>query len=111
MRARSLSHLSDVALLRCVSDLLARDRETTAELLLHLAEVDARKLFVPVGYPSMHAFCVGEWHLAEDVAFKRIQAARVAREFPAILDAVSDGRLHLTAVVLLAPHLTAGNAA
>ena len=33
-------------------------------------------------------------------------AARAARCFPEIFTAVADGRLHLSAVVLLAPHLT-----
>jgi 5-methylcytosine-specific restriction endonuclease McrA len=43
--------------------------------------------------------------MSGDAASKRIQAARIAREFPAILPAVAEGRLHLSAVVLLAPHL------
>ena len=41
---------------------------------------------------------------------KRIRVARVAREFPAIFESVADGRLSLTAVVQIAPHLTAGTA-
>ena len=44
--------------------------------------------------------------MSEDAAFKRIRAARTARRFPAIFAAVADGRLHLSAVVMLAPHLT-----
>lgn len=42
---------------------------------------------------------------------KRIWAARTAREFPAIFPAIADGRLHLSGVCLLAPYLTAANAA
>jgi hypothetical protein len=58
----------------------------------------------------MYSYCVAELHLSEDAAYKRIQAARAARQFPAIFEAVADGRLHLAAVCLLAPHLTAENA-
>src|SRR5436190_13450977 len=101
-----LSHLSDGALLRDLTSLVARDRATTAELLAHLAEVDARKLYRPAGYPSMYAWCMGELNMSEDAACKRICAARMARRFPAILPAVADGRLHLSTVVMLAPHLT-----
>lgn len=110
MRARSLSDLSDKTLLQQVSTLLARDRIVTAELLLHLAEVDTRRLYVPAGYPSMHAFCVAEWRMSEEVAYKRIQAARVARRFPIVIDLVAEGRLNASGVVLLAPYLTPGNA-
>jgi hypothetical protein len=109
MRHDSLTHLSDEALLRELARLVAHDRVTTAALIGHMAEVDARRLYAPAGYPSMHAYCVGELHLSEDAASKRIQAARVARRFPILLDALADGRLHLTAVCLLAPHLNPGN--
>ncbi len=106
MKTYSLSHISDAVLLRDLAVLVARDRTTTAALLAHIAEVDARKLYLPAAYPSMFAYCVGELRLSEDAAFKRIQAARVARRFPAIFDALDEGRLHLSAVVLLAPYLT-----
>jgi hypothetical protein len=106
----SLSHLTDQALLRDLSALVAQDRSTTAELLAHLAEVDARKLYLPAAYPSMFAWCLGELHLSEDSAGKRIRAARAGRQFPVIFTALAEGRLHLSGIVLLAPHLTPHNA-
>ena len=110
MSTYSLSHLSDPALLQGLAALVARDRAVTAELLAHIAEIDARKLYLPAAYPSMFAYCVGELGLSEHAAYKRIQAARRAREFPAIFPALADGRLHLTGLGLLAPHLTPENA-
>jgi len=71
-----------------------------------MAEIDARKLYLPAGYPSMYLYCVGEFHMSEDMTCRRIRAARAARQFPALVGAVAEGRLHLSAVVLLAPHLT-----
>jgi hypothetical protein len=106
----SLTHVPDPVLLRDLRSLLARDRATTAELLAHLAEVDARHLYAAAGYPSMFAWCVEELRLSEDVAYKRIQAARTARRFPVVFSAVADGRLNLSGVVLLAPHLGEANA-
>ena len=109
MRDYSLAHLSDAVLLRDLAALIAHDRVTTAAVLAHVAEVDARRLYAPTGYPSMHAYCVGELCLSEDAASKRIQAARAARQFPALFVALAEGRLHLTAVCLLAPRLTPEN--
>src|SRR5436309_10534520 len=106
----SLSHLSDNALLRDLAALVAHDRATTARLLAHTAEVDERRLYLPAAYPSMYAYCVGELRLCEQAAFKRIRAARTARQFPAIFGALAEGRLHLSGVVLLAPYLTPENA-
>src|SRR2546422_1499817 len=106
MSTYALSHLTDHALLRDLESLVAQDRATTAALLAHLAEVDARKLYRPEGYSTMHEYCVRALGLSEDAAFKRIRAARAARQFPALFDAVAQGGLHLSAVVMLAPYLT-----
>ncbi len=110
MKSYSLFHLADHVLLHDLKAIVARHRTTTAELLVHIAEVDERRLYLPAAYPSMYLYCVNELHMSEDSALKRIQAARAARKFPGIFDAVAEGRLHLSAVVLLAPHLTAENA-
>ena len=110
MKSYSLTHLADQTLLRELAALVSQDRATTAALLAHVAEVDERKLYLPAAYTSMYAYCVHELHMSEDTAFKRIRAARVAREFPAIFAALEDGRLHLSAVVLLAPYLKPENA-
>src|SRR5690349_718378 len=101
MHLYSRSHVSDRDLLLSLASTLAHDRAATATLLADLAEVDARRLYLPAGYPSMFAYCVHELHLSEDSAYKRITAARVARRFPAVFEALAEGRLHLAAVNLL----------
>jgi 5-methylcytosine-specific restriction endonuclease McrA len=110
MRASRYIHLSDTDLLRSFSELLNRTRNDTAELLACMAEVDVRRLYLPAGYPSMHAYCIEKLHMSEGATYKHIRAARTACRFPAILAAVAEGRLHLSAVVLLAAHLTPENA-
>jgi hypothetical protein len=111
MDRTSLARLSDRDLLQRLTTVLAQDRATTAELLAILAEVDARKLYLPMAYPSMYAYCVGKLGLCEQAAFRRIRAARAARRFPALLPALADGRLTLSAVLLLSTHLTRENCA
>ena len=110
MSRYALSHLADVTLTRALDAVIAHDRASTADVLAHLAEFDARQLYLPAGYPSMFTYCMGKLHLCEQAAFKRIRAARAARRFPALFAAVADGRLHLSAVVLLVPYLTEDNA-
>jgi hypothetical protein len=109
MNRYSLAHVSDSILLRDLRSLLSRERATTAELLAHLAEIDDRRLYAAAGHPSMFAWCVEELHLSEDSACKRIRAARAARQFPALFAMLADGRLHLSALVMLAPCLTPEN--
>jgi hypothetical protein len=109
MRSYALDHVDDSKLLTDLAGLVGRDRQNTADLLAHLAEVDARELFLPAAFPSMHAYCTGALHLDGEVAFKRIRAARFARRFPQLFEAIADGRLHVTGVVMLGPHLTEQN--
>ena len=110
MQNYSLSHLANPVLIQNTRALAAQDRATLASLLAHLAEVDARHLYLPAGYPSMVAWCIGELKMSEDEAFKRIRVARAARSFPALLPMIADGRLTLTTLLVLAPHLTPANA-
>jgi hypothetical protein len=111
MRSYALTHLSDAALDHDVPRMASNEQAATAVFLAYLAEFDARRRYVPAGYASLFAYCLECLHLSDDSALKRIQAARTARRFPAIFEALADGRLHLSGVVLLAPHLTQGNAA
>ena len=104
-----LAHLDDLALEVGYDRLDPRNCKDQAVMLAHLAEIDSRKLYRPAGYPSMAAYCLYNKHMAEDTACKRITAARAGLQFPAIFEFLADARLHLSAVVILAPHLTAGN--
>src|SRR5439155_7925267 len=58
----------------------------------------------------MFAYCVHELNQSEDSAYRRIAAARVARQFPGVFDAVAEGRLSLTAIGQLARYLRPENA-
>ncbi|HEX5099637.1 MAG TPA: hypothetical protein VFV94_09065, partial [Polyangiaceae bacterium] len=51
----------------------------------------------------------GRAGFSEDEAFRRVAAARLVRRFPALLDALASGELHLTGLLLLGPHLTDQN--
>jgi len=110
MKRYSLSHLEGHELLRALDQIVTNDCDNTALMLAHIAEVDARRLYRAAAHASMFSYCVRELHMSEETAYRRIRAARAARRFPAIFDLVADGRLNVTAVVLLAPHLVSENA-
>ncbi len=101
--------LTDHELLRRLRDLAARSANLEADLLNHLAEVDARELYLGEGCASMFVYCTEVLHFSEAAAYHRIQAARAARKFPVLLERVRAGELHVSGVKLLAPHLTSEN--
>ena len=111
MRGSSTGHeqLSDQQLVAEINRLAVAERGATAALISALAEFDARRLYLGQGCSSMFTYCTQVLHLAEHAAYNRIEAARAAQRFPIILELLSNGRVHLSAVRLLSPHLTEAN--
>jgi hypothetical protein len=105
----SFAHLSDKELLAEAKALAAVERRSTAQLIAALAELDARRLYLPQGCRSMFTYCTEVLHLSEYAAYARIEAARAARRFPCILKLLESGAITLTTVGLLAAHLTEEN--
>ena len=75
------ARLSDADLLHRVVVLATREREATVELVAHLAELDARRLYLGEGFGSLFSYCTGALRLAEHAAYNRIEAARASRRF------------------------------
>jgi hypothetical protein len=109
MSAIRFDDLPDGELLARVQDAVAHERCATAQLIALLMTVDARKLYLAHGCSSLYAYCTQVLHFSEHAAYARIEAARAARKFPAVLERLEDGSLTLTAVCLLRPHLTTEN--
>jgi len=104
-----LVRLSDAELVAEVKSLIRRERGVTADVIAHLAEMGTRGVHLREGYTSLFAYCRDALGLSEWEAYNRIEVARAARRFPVILEMLGEGTIHLTAVRLLAPHLTPEN--
>jgi len=101
--------LHDDALLSRLRGKLSQERQITAEVLRLMAEVDRRRLYAQSACDSMFAFATGVLGMSEAAAYKRIQVARAGRRFPTLFARIGAGRLHLSGLCVLAPHLTADN--
>lgn len=106
-----LRPLEDDVLLARLKALVKAERESTADVVEHLAEVDRRDVVIDKGYPSLFQYCCLELGYSEQAAFSRIRAARASLEIPEIVSKLRAGVLHLDAVLRLSPVLTAENSA
>jgi len=77
-----LSRLSDAQLVVQVKSLIARERDATAQIVAHLAELDTRDVHLREGYTSLFVYCRDALGLSEWEAYNRIEVARTARQFP-----------------------------
>ena len=107
----ALEQVDSDELVARLEKLVARHSALVAELVAHVAAVDARRLYLQRACSSMFAYATEVLHLSESAAYRLICAGRTARRFPVIFELLAVGKLHGAAVCLLAPHLTAQNAA
>jgi hypothetical protein len=105
----SLKSVRDEDLLRQLSELVTQSRELEAEVVAHIGEVELRRLYARKACSSMFEYCRRVLGLRENEAYLRITVARATREHPVLLEMLRDGRLHLSGIARLAPHLTRQN--
>ena len=109
MKNRTLSHLSDAALVTEVKRLACTEHDVTVALVIHLAELGARRLYLAAGFSSLFGYCREVLALTEGEAYNRVTAARAVRKFPFVLDRLTNGFINLTTIRLLFKHLTPTN--
>ena len=105
----SLTNVPDDDLLRRASELVHQGRSVDADLVAHIGEIEVRRLYAREAASSMFDYCRQVLGLRENEAYLRITVARASREHPVLLEMLRDGRLHLSGIARLAPHLTRAN--
>jgi hypothetical protein len=92
-----------------LAQLARSERRTTVSLIAHLAELDARRLHLRAGYPSLFMYCTQVLRLSEGGAYNRIVAARAARRFLGRAGPPRGGAAQPRNAALIAPHLNPEN--
>jgi 5-methylcytosine-specific restriction endonuclease McrA len=105
----SLHSLSDHDLLRKTRALVAKERGITLEVLVHLNEVEQRKLYLELGYSSMFDYCTRELGYSASAASRRIRTARCVAKFPPVLDLLRANDVNLSTVSQVSKVLNADN--
>lgn len=75
--------LTDDTLVAATKYAAHREREATQVVLQHLLEVERRRLYLKLGYPSLFDFCLRELGYCAGSAHLRIQAMRLIRDVAA----------------------------
>jgi hypothetical protein len=104
-----LSELPDQELLRSITRLTGSHRELTVALVVHLGEIEERKLHLVAGFSSLFEFCTKALRFSEGEAFRRILTARLGRRFPVVHTLLASGEVNLSTLELLRVWLTEAN--
>ena len=109
MRITDLSGVADEELLASLRTVLRTETSAVAQVLVHLVEVEERRLHLEMACSSMFVFCTTRLGMSEGTANRRILAARLVRRFPRLLDSIASGRIHLSSVLRLHDLFTESN--
>jgi hypothetical protein len=101
--------LSDRELLARVKTLVARERAVTLEILVHLIEVERRRLYLGLGYASMFDYSTRHLGYSGSAAARRIRSARCIRDYPEVYGLLETNEVTLITISLVAPILTESN--
>ena len=93
--------LSDRALLRATSTLVRHERHLQGAVIDHLAEIDARRLYLQRGCSSLFDYAVRELGYSDAAAGRRIGAVRLCADQPDARERLRDGSLTLSAAAEL----------
>ena len=102
----SLKNLSDKELLGNLNKLLKQEHECTLNILLHLIEVENRKIYRSLGYSSMFVYCTEGLGYSESAVNRRICAARAMRRCPQVYRYIRDGRVNLSNLAIAWKYVT-----
>ena len=90
-----LSHVSDDRLIDGLKRLVAKEKKCTHEIVLHLVEVNKRRLFADLGYTSMFDYLTRGLGYSNASAQRRICAARAVAAVPEVYECLENGKLSL----------------
>jgi 5-methylcytosine-specific restriction endonuclease McrA len=101
MNEQEIKSLSDDRLLSSLSGLFDSERITSKFIVLHLIEIDARKLYAIRGFDSMFRMLVEKFKLSESSAYRRLRAMRLMKDVPQIQASLVTGEVNLTTLSMV----------
>ena len=93
--------LSDRELLRETSNLVRHERHLQGAIIDHLAEIEARGLYLERGFSSLFDYAVRELGYSDAAAARRIGVMRLCADQPDAREGLRDGSLTLSAAAEL----------
>lgn len=96
----NLTELKNPELHRQLKNLVQEERKITHQILLHIVEVDRRKLYLSMAFPNLWEYMISLGYSAAS-AQRRIDAARLMAQVPEVGQKIEQGTVTLSQISLL----------
>lgn len=91
-----LTQISNQELISRMEKLVRTQRKITHLVLLHIVEIEDRKLYAKLGFDGMYSYLTKGLGYSESSAYRRLQSARLLRKVPEIAVKIEEGKLNLS---------------
>lgn len=95
-----MKRLASLEWLACLEQQFALERETSHNILLHLKEIEARRLYAERGFPDLFAMLVHHFRQSETAANQRLKALKLMIDVPIVEERLISGELTLSTVAM-----------
>ncbi|WII71413.1 HNH endonuclease signature motif containing protein [Bdellovibrio sp. 22V] len=86
-------NISNNELTQRLEKLVRTERKITHLILLHLNEIESRKIYAELGYDGMFSYLTKS---LESSAYRRLQSARLLKQIPSVAEKLETGALNLS---------------
>lgn len=100
-QTEALGELNRTELDHKMKSLVRQERELLHEILLTIKEIDRRRIYLEIGYPSLFSYLVEGIGYSEGSAQRRIDGARLLAEVPELAARIQAGELKLSQIAMV----------
>ncbi|KYG64974.1 hypothetical protein AZI86_12330 [Bdellovibrio bacteriovorus] len=92
----SLRKYTDDELIQRIEKLVRTERRITHLVLLHINEIEDRKIHLERGYDGIYSYLTKGLGFSDGAAYRRLQSARLLRQVPHVAEKIEAGTLNLS---------------
>ena len=100
MNEQQIKNFSNHDLVKSLEDLFDNERHTTHFVLLHLKEIESRKLYADYGFSDLFEMLISYFKQSETAANQRRHALRLMNDVPEIKERLVAGELNLSTLAM-----------
>lgn len=97
-----IEKMTDLMLVEKLEKLVVLEKQTTAEILEYIKEVDRRRLYLQLGHTSLFSYLTRALKYTPSAAQRRIESARLLKEIPELHQDLKSGSLNLMQISMMA---------
>ena len=98
---KDLMRISDDQIDANLKTLASQERKIHKGIILHIAEVNRRKLFLKKSYPNIFVYLTEYIGLSRGTAQRGLDSAKLSLAVPNVVDQIEDGTLSLSQIATL----------